>query len=35
MVLLNGLADDDEADRELREVAKKVAAALKKKSDTR
>ena len=35
LVLLNGLADDDEADRELREVAKKVAAQLKKKSDTR
>jgi hypothetical protein len=35
LVLLNGLADDDEADRELRDVARKVAAALKKKSDTR
>ncbi len=35
LVLLNGLADDDEADRELREVSRKVAAALKKKSDTR
>ncbi len=34
-VLLNGLAEDDEADRELRDVARKVAAALKKKSDTR
>ena len=32
LVLLNGLADDDEADRDLRDVAKKVAAALKKKS---
>ena len=35
IVLLRGLADDDRADRELREVAAKVAAALKKKADTR
>jgi hypothetical protein len=35
IVLLNGLAQDDDAPRELREVAGKVAAALKKKSDTR
>jgi HEAT repeat protein len=35
LVLLNGLADDDEADRDLRDVSRKVAAALKKKSDTR
>jgi hypothetical protein len=35
IVLLNGLADDDEADRDLRDVSRKVAAALKKKSDTR
>lgn len=35
IVLLNGLAQDDEVARDLREVAAKVAAALKKKSDTR
>jgi len=35
LVLLNGLADDDEADRELRDVSRKVGAALKKKADTR
>jgi hypothetical protein len=35
ITLLNGLADDDEADRDLREVARKVAAQLKKKADTR
>ena len=35
IVLLNGLAQDDEIDRDLRDVAGKVAAALKKKSDTR
>jgi hypothetical protein len=35
IVLLNGLAEDDETDRDLRDVARKVAAALKKKSDTR
>jgi hypothetical protein len=33
--LLNGLADQDEQDRELREVARRVAAALKKRADTR
>ena len=35
IVLLNGMAQDDEQDRELREAARKVAAALKKKADTR
>jgi hypothetical protein len=35
ITLLNGLADDDEADRDLRDVARKVAAQLKKKADTR
>ena len=35
IVLLNGLADDDEADPELRKAAKAVAAALKKRADTR
>ncbi|HEU0304602.1 MAG TPA: HEAT repeat domain-containing protein [Gaiellaceae bacterium] len=35
IVLLNGLAEDDEADRELRDVSRKVAAQLKKKADTR
>jgi hypothetical protein len=35
MVLLNGLAEDDEADRELRDVSRKVAVALKKRADTR
>ncbi len=33
--ILNGLADDDEQDAELRKTAKAVAAALKKRSDTR
>jgi HEAT repeat protein len=33
--LLNGLADQDEQDRELRDVARRVAAALKKRADTR
>lgn len=35
IVLLRGLADDDRAERDLREVAAKVAAALKRKADTR
>jgi hypothetical protein len=35
IVLLNGLAQDDEVPRDLREVAAKVAASLKKKADTR
>ena len=35
IVLLNGLAGDDDQERELRETARKVAAALKKKADTR
>ncbi len=35
IVLLNGLAGDDEADPELRKAAKTVAAALKKRADTR
>jgi hypothetical protein len=35
ITLLNGLGQDDEAPRELREVAAKVAASLKKKADTR
>ena len=35
IVLLEGLADDDRLDRELREVAAKVAAALKKKAAAR
>jgi HEAT repeat protein len=35
IVLLNGLAQDDEAPRDLRDVAAKVAASLKKKADTR
>jgi hypothetical protein len=35
IVLLNGLADDDEAGRELREVASKVAAQLKKRAGPR
>jgi HEAT repeat protein len=34
IVLLRGLAEDDSLDRDLREVAAKVAAALKKKADT-
>ena len=33
--LLNGLADDDRQDRELRDIARRVAAALKKRADTR
>jgi hypothetical protein len=33
--LLNGLADQDDQDRELRESARRVAAALKKRADTR
>jgi HEAT repeat protein len=33
--LLNGLADDDEQERELRELARRIAAALKKRADTR
>ena len=33
--LLNGLAEQDEQDRELREIARRVAAALKKRADTR
>ena len=33
--LLNGLADQDDQDRELREIARRVAAALKKRADTR
>ena len=35
IVLLNGLAGDDEQERDLRESARKVAALLKKKADTR
>jgi HEAT repeat protein len=35
IVLLNGLAEDDDQERELRETARKVAVALKKKADTR
>ena len=35
IVLLNGLAQDDEADRDVREVAGKVAASLKKKAGPR
>jgi hypothetical protein len=35
IVLLNGLGDDEEQQRDLRESAQKVAALLKKKSDTR
>jgi HEAT repeat protein len=35
IVLLRGLAEDDRVDRDLREVAAKVAASLKKKADTR
>jgi hypothetical protein len=34
-VLLQGLAQDDDAERELREVAAKVAAQLKKKAGPR
>ncbi len=33
--LLNGLADQEELPRELREIARRVAAALKKRADTR
>jgi hypothetical protein len=33
--LLNGLADQDDQARELREIARRVAAALKKRADTR
>jgi HEAT repeat protein len=35
ILILNGLADDDEQDRDLRQTAKTVAAALTKKSKTR
>lgn len=35
IVLLNGLAADDDQERDLRETARKVAALLKKKADTR
>ena len=35
IVLLNGVADEDEHERELRDAARKVAAVLKKKSDSR
>ena len=35
IVLLNGIAQDDDAPRELRDIASRVAAGLKKKSDTR
>ena len=35
MQLLNGLADQDDAERELREIARRVAAALKKRAATR
>ena len=35
IVLLNGLAEDDESPRELREVAAKVATGLQKKANTR
>jgi len=34
-VILEGIAEDDEQDRELREAAKRVAALLTKKSRTR
>ena len=33
--LLNGLAERDDEERELREIARRVAAALKKRADTR
>jgi HEAT repeat protein len=33
--LLNGLADQDDQERELREIARRVAATLKKRADTR
>jgi hypothetical protein len=32
--LLNGLADEDDQERELREIARRVAAALKERADT-
>ena len=35
IVMLEGIADDDEADRELREAAKRVAAQLTKKGRAR
>jgi hypothetical protein len=35
IVMLEGIADDDEQDRELREAAKRVAAQLTKKARTR
>ena len=35
IVLLEGVAEDDEADRELREVAAKVAAQLRKRANAR
>jgi hypothetical protein len=35
IVILEGIADDDEQDRELREAAKRVAALLTKKSRSR
>jgi hypothetical protein len=35
IVMLEGIADDDELDRELREAAKRVAALLTKKSRSR
>jgi hypothetical protein len=35
IVLLEGVGDDDEADRELREVAAKVAAQLRKRANAR
>ena len=35
MQLLNGLAEQDDQARELREIARRVAAALKKRADTR
>ena len=33
--LLNSLADQDDQERELRDIARRVAAALKKRADTR
>jgi hypothetical protein len=33
--LLNGLAEQDDQERELREIARRVAAVLKKRADTR
>jgi hypothetical protein len=35
MLLLNGLAEDDEQERELRDSARKVAATLKKRAGPR